>query len=130
MQHDNLQYLQGARYPVHAKIVFGSPGNNCKGNGICKVVPFATNTSEWLCRVFECRIWLEKEVLNLQVLHLSRDDSAIISRFNRGGGVIEQPFHLPLFLLKKLHLGSGVVIPQSYPLKWEGSTLLFQLIIQ
>lgn len=114
---------------LQAEVVLGVLSKDCRGLGICKIVP--TNTLTRKCSVTTARL----EKLSDERLRFSFDAGSICKvllcrQFLRGKFTMEEDFTLPEFVLTGLELERNVISRGDYPVlnRWGHYHVYFQLI--
>lgn len=107
---------------IHCDIVFGSPRDDCRGNGICKIVLTEALPTQSAART-DCR--RARAILRLEragavSLEFRRTDlcAFLYRHYFRGNHFsLPQACPLPVELLRKIDLNSDALQAGSYPLE-------------
>ena len=89
------------RVTISAQVIFGSPGRNCSGNGICRMLPHHVKIPDtWSCPVFLIDLdWISPQKLILYLNHKQLQATGIQNQLQeRAGFLLEEDFQLPLWL--------------------------------
>lgn len=106
------------------EVVFGTPSKNCTGMGICMV---ARPNSAFLKRIICPSVLSRASCLNKQSVSFEfhRDDIdpvVIMQRFLQPIFLIEEPFMLPDYLVRKWSLETRWIAQGAYPLTFQDNT--------
>ena len=120
---------------IHAEVVFGSPGKNCDGYGVCVLVS-QIYAQQYKCPSCPCLITYEKKE-DLMVLELRKDQVPTLMAGNfldkRSSFLVEENYQLPRMLVKEMGLkGSYSILKGNYTIieskvKWNIQIPLAQI---
>lgn len=110
-------------YPINVpvEVIFGTPGKNCLGNGICRLLLLESVRVRWKCP--SARAWLSSTADGAILLSFDRDalPAGCFERYFRGHVFqVEEAYPLPKPLLSRLNIGGFTLASGLYSIIVSG----------
>lgn len=105
-------------YQLHVEVVFGAPGKDCYGAGICSIIPVEPVRVHWKCT--HVRGWLcccPDGALSLKFDQVALSQEVIYRYFRGLEFWVEEAYSLPKRLLSRLNLGPETIQAGRYTVR-------------
>ena len=115
---------------LHAEIVFGILGKNCRGNGICKIIQTLSHVSGY-CETTYTEIEKVDESHLIFYFYIGNVPPSILEKYFSGEYMkLEKDFVLPSFIVQQLKLEKRNIPLGDYPISSsnKGWAILFSLV--
>lgn len=115
---------------LNAELILGTLSSNCRGQGICKVLPLGSNAAEQCSSVRATLMKVNQH--RLHILFYPQHSCHKVRRrlLSKNIFIVEEPFQLPNWVCNKLSFSGTPVIPagQYSIFSFDGAVLVhFQL---
>lgn len=103
---------------INAELILGNLSTNCKGNGICKMLPLGASTNNSACRSIKCTI-VKHEYDRISIVFDTEEccPKLYLRAFSSNNFLIEQAFSLPHWAVSALSLEEvNTISPGAYPI--------------
>jgi len=112
----NYSFEPGFSSIINAELVVGKLSANCRGNGICKMLPLGSVVAK--CSALRCTL-IRRDLDQLNIVFFPQDCCPGMRKkvFSSDSFVIEEPFQLPAWVRKALSYNGESLIPAGvYPI--------------
>jgi hypothetical protein len=105
------------------EVVFGTPSKNCTGMGICMVArPNTSILRRIICpSVLSNALLVDRQTIGFEFHRDNMNPAMIMQRFIHPYFMVEEPFMLPVYLVRRWSLETPWVAAGAYPLNFQNN---------